>query len=111
MPMPALREKAGEAVSREFERIFDAFMMVSAEIHRKDEQRRELARLRESSRDKCGNCHYWMKSSDCPREKNVGGRRTGPSMNAPICSKFTPDSQALEWREQYRSAFQKAGVR
>ena len=36
----------------------------------------------------CGACQHWMKSRDCPRETNVNGRNRGPSMKAPICSKF-----------------------
>lgn len=36
----------------------------------------------------CGDCDKWMKSSECPAEKNVNGRNHGPSCNAPKCSQF-----------------------
>jgi len=55
----------------------------------------ELADLAEAKRVadatdslRCGNCFWWMKSSQCPREKNVNGYSQGPSNNSPACSKF-----------------------
>jgi hypothetical protein len=42
-------------------------------------------------RKRCSNCYNWMKSSMCPREVNVNGRRRGPSMNDFTCSSFVPD--------------------
>lgn len=36
----------------------------------------------------CGDCHWWMKSRDCPREKNVGGMTRGPSAGGTPCNKY-----------------------
>lgn len=36
----------------------------------------------------CGDCDHWMKSSKCPREKNINGWNHGPSMNGTICDQF-----------------------
>lgn len=37
---------------------------------------------------RCGDCSFWMKSSDCPEERNVNGWNKGPSMNGIPCVKF-----------------------
>ncbi len=39
--------------------------------------------------NKCGDCYWWMKSKDCPREKNVNGFSRGPSMSGIACGKFS----------------------
>ena len=39
---------------------------------------------------KCGDCSFWMKSSECPQERNVNGWNKGPSMNGTPCEKFAP---------------------
>lgn len=36
----------------------------------------------------CGDCDKWMKSSECPAEKNVNGRNHGPSSQALKCAQF-----------------------
>jgi hypothetical protein len=36
----------------------------------------------------CGHCDFWMKSSSCPSEKNISGRKCGPSMQGLPCEKF-----------------------
>ena len=38
---------------------------------------------------RCGDCYLWMKSGQCPQERNVGGWNKGPSMNGSICERFT----------------------
>ena len=43
--------------------------------------------------NKCGDCYYWMKSSECPRERNVKGRNRGPSISGSPCEKFRPDAE------------------
>ncbi len=40
---------------------------------------------------RCGNCEFWMKSRQCPRE---GNGQKGPSMNVMPCNKYL-----LEWAE------------
>jgi hypothetical protein len=37
---------------------------------------------------RCGDCDYWMKSRDCPREHNVNGYTRGPSCEGIPCPKF-----------------------
>jgi len=37
---------------------------------------------------RCGNCDKWM-CNTCPREKNVNGRKKGPSMNTFGCDLFS----------------------
>lgn len=41
-----------------------------------------------SALPRCGECYWWMKSSDCPREHNVKGMSRGPSCKDPTCDKF-----------------------
>lgn len=66
-----------------------------------------LAQLRDKvveasqiGRSECGNCFFWMKSSACPREHNVNGRQTGPTMSDPPCSKFTIKQSTLDLKAQ-----------
>lgn len=76
---------------------FDSFL--EADLKRQKiadllaEHRRAV--LRDGKR--CGDCNNWMKSRQCPREKNVKGYSRGPSCDAAICASF-------EWsplRRQY----------
>lgn len=64
-----------------------------------------LAQLRDkvwyandAHRDRCGSCFFWMKSRDCPREKNVGGMSRGPSCNERVCPKFKITQGAIDQR-------------
>lgn len=52
---------------------------------------------------KCGDCYFWMKSRDCPREKNINGQTCGPSMGAAACDKFVND-KAVRRRNLAREA-------
>lgn len=52
----------------------------------------------EAQRDRCGSCFFWMKSRDCPREKNVGGMSRGPSRNDGVCAKFKITQSAVDLR-------------
>jgi hypothetical protein len=45
--------------------------------------------------DRCGNCFKWMKSTLCPKEKNINGMNRGPNCNAPVCSQFVSKDAAL----------------
>jgi len=61
------------------------------------------AALSESKRpNKCGKCHWWMKSRDCPKERNVKGYSRGPSCNdstAVSCPKFKFSDNAIYFME------------
>jgi hypothetical protein len=46
--------------------------------------------LREKYLRKCGDCDKWMKSRECPRERNVNGMSRGPSCNDYQCDAFKP---------------------
>lgn len=48
----------------------------------------ELSMALKSALPRCGECYWWMKSRDCPREHNVKGMSRGPSCNDATCDKF-----------------------
>jgi hypothetical protein len=58
---------------------------------------------------RCGDCFFWMKSSLCLREKNVGGVNKGPSVDQSSCAKFRldplyeKDVQEEDFTEQQKS--------
>lgn len=37
---------------------------------------------------RCGDCNKWMKSRECPAERNVNGRNHGPSSETFKCSQY-----------------------
>lgn len=59
-----------------------------------------------SALPRCGECYWWMKSSDCPRERNVKGMNRGPSCNDATCDKFKPkdDATAASVAERWKPA-------
>lgn len=66
-----------------------------------------LAQLRDKvtialavDRRECGNCYFWMKSRDCPREHNVNGQTRGPSCSDVACGKFKIQDRVLELKKQ-----------
>ncbi len=67
----------------------------------------EARRAAEDSKKKtCGRCHWWMKSKDCPAEKNVRGISRGPSSGSNLaltCSKFRRSEQAKELTRRLES--------
>lgn len=68
--------------------------------HKMAELRRDIARVGTA----CGGCDHWMKSSLCPREtRNNAGRRVGPSMNGPKCSKFQENPWDTQRREELKA--------
>lgn len=84
------------------EKIFDAFHELSRISQKADEARR----LRRAAERRCGGCVDWMKSRECPREKNVNGWSRGPSCNDNPCSKFTPNQSHLNAVAKYREAIE-----
>lgn len=48
----------------------------------------------------CGNCYFWMKSRECPREKNVKGYSRGPSCSGFACDKFQVTNSAVALKEK-----------
>ena len=49
----------------------------------------------EGGRRECGACQHWMKSRDCPMERNVNGYNRGPSMSDPACGKFARTASSI----------------
>lgn len=63
------------------------------------QRRTRAARIKDiehSLRPRCGNCFHWMKSSQCPQERNVNGYSRGPSCDAHPCAKFTESAVTLK---------------
>ncbi len=65
---------------------------------RLDKTRKLRARI-STIGNECGDCDKWMKSSLCPREKNVNGRNKGPSCGAYICGQFVETASATKRRQ------------
>lgn len=66
----------------------------------------DISRALASALPRCGECHWWMKSRDCPREHNVKGMSRGPSCNDATCDKFEPkdDATANRIAERWKPA-------
>lgn len=58
----------------------------------------EAIRLERAIQPRCGNCYWWVKSRDCPREHNVNGQTRGPSCDGMPCHKFQESSRVAELR-------------
>ncbi|KPB83847.1 hypothetical protein BTW15_01440 [Pseudomonas syringae pv. tomato] len=67
-----------------FDKFFDALGKAAHLAYLK----RERVRINSEARPKCGNCSFWMKSRQCPAEKNVNGQSRGPSCEGFACQKF-----------------------
>jgi len=74
-------------ISSDGREVWDWAAEFSAHVHRQDEIRRLSADIIRIGR-RCGDCRKWMKSRECPRERNVNGRNQGPSGEAPTCNQF-----------------------
>lgn len=48
----------------------------------------------------CGDCSKWMKSRECPKERNVNGQTRGPSCKAPICADFVMCLHSAKLRDE-----------
>ena len=86
-------------VSSDGREIWDWAAKFASHVHRMDEidrLKREVGAIGRS----CGDCDRWMKSRDCPQERNERGRRSGPSMNAPRCGRFLEDRSAAKRRAE-----------
>lgn len=87
------------------DRIFDAAIKASAELHREDRIRRINADIRTACERRCGNCHHWMKNS-CVPEKQHKQRK---SMNSIACRMFERDRQSVEWENKLRQKLSREG--
>ena len=76
----------------------------AAEAGRVREMERKASDLRRKIRSvECGDCDLWMKSSMCPRERNVNGWNRGPSMSDPICHQFELKDSSERARARWQS--------
>lgn len=57
----------------------------------------------DAARKRCGGCHFWMKSRECPAEKNVNGMSRGPSCEGFPCQKFKVTDSAVSLAGKRRS--------
>ena len=88
-------------VSPDGREIWDWAAKLSDAVHRADRARNLRADIAGIQR-KCGSCTMWM-TRTCPKERNVNGRSQGPSMNAPICGRFTMKASSAELLEKWRT--------
>lgn len=70
-----------------------------------------VTEARISARLRCGSCHFWMKSRECPRERNVDGMSRGPSCEAPVCGTFLQTTSSLEIAARKKSEANNFAVR
>lgn len=77
----------------------DALSKHTHRIHKMRELRQEIF----STGRECGDCDKWMKSRECPRERNVDGMSRGPSCGASICSAFVEAKSATARREELQA--------
>lgn len=78
--------------------IFDGLNRVSQIVQLKD----QYVEYEQTDRKRCGACDHWMKSSLCPKEKNINGRNHGPSMNSYTCDKFLLEKWVKDLKEKRR---------
>ena len=85
----------------EIEAVIDGLNRISLLAQLRD----KVVEARVAAKPRCGNCHWWMKSRDCPREHNVKGMTRGPDAGGLPCSKhqWTDSSLAL-FRQRYAEA-------
>lgn len=86
-------------VSNDGREIWDWAERFSAHTHRLDKMRKlraEIARIGTV----CGDCHFWMKSRECPKERNVNGYSRGPSNGSPKCGQFVMTASSAELRAE-----------
>lgn len=74
-------------------KLIDALCTASKLAHLK----RERSRIQTRASPRCGNCDHWMKSRECPAERNVNGMSNGPSCEGIACTQFKecPSTQRM----------------
>ena len=83
--------------------VFDALISAAGHCARIDGLRSKARSKDESGRACCGHCNHWMKSRQCPKERNVNGYSRGPSMNGLPCSLYAEDPAAEAYRQEARA--------
>jgi hypothetical protein len=80
----------------DFKQICDGLNRISLIAQLRD----KVAYALKAYNKRCGDCVHWMKSRDCPLERNVKGYSRGPSCDAPVCSKFVIKQRAVELQQK-----------
>lgn len=86
--------------------LFDGFLEWDRKRLAAIQRREELATLKRQATPHCGDCYYWMKSRDCPRERNVNGMSRGPSSGGLPCVKFLGTASFNDSCAKYAAALQ-----
>src|SRR6185312_17104093 len=73
------------------EQFFDALVEATGRVAALMVLQDKLNEMHRTDKKCCGNCEHWMKSSECPAERNIGGYTRGPS-----CDDFTCDQYLLK---------------
>jgi hypothetical protein len=73
--------------------LLDRIVEAGAKAAAEDERQREIERLRQNAARNCGHCARWM-TRQCPRERNVNGRNSGPSCASVPCEQFVAAQEA-----------------
>lgn len=68
----------------QIDKLIDNLCAASNLAHLKSER----SRIQSRAKPRCGNCDHWMKSRECPAEKNVNGMSRGPSCEGVACTQF-----------------------
>lgn len=79
--------------------VWDWADKMSAHTQRLHEIRTLRAKLLETG-NRCGDCTKWMKSRECPAERNVGGMSRGPSAGSMKCGAYVETARATKRREE-----------
>lgn len=94
--------KLPSQISSDGREVWDWAAKFSAHVHQQSEIRRLKADIAGIGK-RCGDCDNWMKSRQCPQERNVNGRNRGPSMNGFICQKFVECRFAMKRRAELKA--------
>jgi hypothetical protein len=95
-----------QEVSGDGREIYGWAARLSAHTSRLDKMRRLNADIRATGAN-CGDCEKWMKSRECPQERNVHGISRGPSMAGIKCVQFVESPRATKRRAEFQLELQK----
>jgi hypothetical protein len=84
------------------DRIFDAFVLMSDEIHKQDAINKKQAQINSVKEHRCGNCANWMKVT-CIPEKTTGNKK---SMNSLGCELFDYDFMSIKLAGEFEAELQ-----
>lgn len=85
-------------------RLFDSLIDFDEAQQKQRARLEHIAELRRRLQPRCGNCDKWMKSSECPREKNVNGYSRGPSMSEWPCPQYVAAREIAETKAELEEA-------